>query len=321
MALKARERFTTLRPNLITLMKIKTPPKQLLVGTVVAGFVALNGIGYIGAYVATHYQKSNFLGLGIPRPQNETSPADFNLPYTTHKIWLNDREWLDSWSIESSTKKGIVILFHGKDSNKSSLLDAAKILNRLGYDVLLVDFRGVGNSSGDRTTIGVTEAEDVVSAVAYTKQLNLQKPIILYGISMGSAAILRAIAKDEIQPEAIILELPFTSLLDTIKIRIENAHLPPSPLAQLVVFWTGVQHGFNGFAHNPIEYAKAVDCPTLILVGERDRTMEIAEVEKLYQNLDVPKNMVIFPEAGHEVLARADSELWTKAVRDFLEIQ
>ena len=301
-------------------MKQKTP-KKLIVNTAIAAFLALNGIAYIGAYRTTHYRESNNFSLGISRPQNSSSPADLDLEYVTHKITINNNEWLDSWLIESSAKKGIVILFHGKDSNKSSLLDAAKIFNNFNYDVLLVDFRGVGNSSGNKTTIGVTEAEDVVLAVNYVKQLNLQKPIILYGISMGSAAILRAIAQFNIEPDAIILELPFTSLLDAIKIRIENARLPPSPLAELVVFWIGVQHGFNGFTHSPIEYAKAVNCPTLILVGKSDRTMKIAEVKKLYQNLNVPKNMVIFPEAGHEVLARTNTELWKKKVINFLELQ
>lgn len=299
----------------------KITPKKLIVNTAIAVFLALNGIGYMGAYITTHYKESNNFGLGIPRPQNSTSPADFNLKYTTHKIPINDNEWLDSWLISVPNSQGTVILFHGKDSNKSSLLDAAKIFNSLNYNTFLVDFRGVGKSSGNTTTIGVTEAQDVVAAVNYLNKLNLQKPLILYGISMGSAAILRAIAKYHIQPDAIILELPFSSLLDAIKIRIENANLPPSPLAQLVVFWTGVQHGFNGFAHSPIEYAKAVNCPTLILVGASDRTVEISEIEKLYQNLDVPKNMVIFPEAGHEVIARSYSKLWEKAVINFLELQ
>lgn len=297
----------------------KVTPKKLIVKIAIVGFLALNGIGYIGAYRTTHYKEPNNFGLGIPRPQNGASPTDFNLKYVTHRIPINNDEWLDSWLIKSSAKKGVVILFHGKDSTKSSLLDVAKILNSLNYDVLLVDFRGVGNSSGSRTTIGVKEAQDVVSAVNYTQQLNLQKPIILYGISMGSAAILRAIANHNIRPDAIILELPFSSLLDAIKIRIKNTKLPPSPLAQLVVFWMGVQHNFNGFTHQPIEDAKTVNCPTLILAGGSDRTVEISKIEKLYRNLDVTKDMVIFPEAGHELLARYNTNLWKKTVRDFLE--
>ncbi|VEP18107.1 Lysophospholipase (fragment) [Hyella patelloides LEGE 07179] len=237
--------------------------------------------------------------------------------YPAHKIPINNNEWLDSWLIKSSVTntKGIVILFHGKIGTKSSLLDAAKVFNDLGYDTLTIDFRGAGTSSGNKSTIGVEEAEDVVAAVNYLKQLNLNKPVILYGISMGSAAILRAISKHNIQPDAIILELPFTTLLKAVKIRLKNESLPPSPMAELIVFWGSIQHGFNGFAHKPREYAKDVKCPTLILAGKRDRTMPITEVKKLYQNLDVPKNMVIFPQAGHQVLSRSHSKLWTQAIK------
>jgi uncharacterized protein len=35
-------------------------------------------------------------------------------------------------------------------------------------------------------------------------------------------------------------------------------HIPPFPLAELIIFWGGVQHGFNAFAHNPVTYAAQV---------------------------------------------------------------
>ena len=305
-------------------MKLRIPSHKLIVKTLAIAFLSFNGIGYVGAYLATHYKDSHQLSLGIPRPQNYNSPRDFNLKYTTHRIPLGENEWLDSWLIESPAVKsqGAVILFHGKDNNKSSLLDAAKIFHSLNYDTLLVDFRGSGKSSGNKTTIGVEEAKDVVSAVNYldtlNSQLNLQQPVILYGISMGSAAILRAIAKHDLQPDGIILELPFTSLLTAVRTRFKNNSLVAFPMAELIVFWGGIQHGFNGFAHQPIEDAKAVKCPTLIFAGERDRTISLAEVEKLSQNLDVPKNLVVFPQAGHEILARNHRQLWLATTKDFL---
>ena len=308
-------------------MKIKVPSQKLIVKTTALVFLAFNGMGYTGAYLATHYKTSNShkFSLGTPRSQNYNSPRDFNLEYTTHRIPLQQSEWLDSWLIKSPKAKsqGVVILFHGKDNNKSSLLDAAKIFHNLNYDTLLVDFRGSGQSSGNKTTIGVEEAKDVVSAVNYLETLkspsDLPQPIILYGISMGSAAILRAISKHHLQPDAIILELPFTSLLTAVRTRFKNHSTVTFPMAELFVFWGGIQHGFNGFAHQPIEDAKAVRCPTLILAGKRDRTISLAEIEKLYQNLTVSKKMVVFPQAGHEILARNNSQLWLATIKNFLQ--
>ena len=300
-------------------MKLKFLKPKFIAKTLLVGIVALNGIGYVAAYMLTHYKGDRGFSLGVPRSQNYNSPQDFNLKYTTHRIPVADARLLDSWFIKSKAKsQGVVILFHGKDNNKSSLLAAAGIFHQLNYDTLLVDFRGSGKSSGNTTTIGIEEARDVVAAIDYLPQLNLQQPPILYGISLGSAAILRAIAIHSIQPRAIILELPFTSLLSAVKIRLANASLPPSPMAELIVFWGGVQHGFNGFAHKPLEYAREVRCPTLIMVGKRDRTVNLEAVEELYQNLNASKEMVIFPEAGHQILASLDTKLWTQAIADFL---
>ncbi len=294
--------------------------QKLLFRTIIISFLAVNGMGYGGSYLLTHYQTSSNVSFGIPRPKNYQSPADFNLTYISKRIPINEAEWLDTWLIKAnhSNSLGTVILFHGKGSTKSSLLASAKEFHLLNYDTLLVDFRGAGDSSGNKTTIGVKEAEDVTLVVNYLPKLNLQKPVILYGISMGSAAILRAIAQHNIQPDRIILELPFVRLLNAVKNRLKIYSIPSFIMGELFVFWGGLQHGFNGFAHNPVDDAKVVNCPTLILSGKRDPIVDISEVEELYHNLDVKKNMVIFPEAGHQLLVTVDKQLWLKNVRDFL---
>lgn len=88
--------------------------------------------------------------------------------------------------------------------------------------------------------------------------------------------------------------------------------------AELFVFWGGVQHGFNGFTHNPIDYAQKVKCPVLIMYGSRDRTIEKSDMETLYGNVNTPKNLVAFPNAGHELLVQADLQLWQKSITKFL---
>jgi alpha-beta hydrolase superfamily lysophospholipase len=136
---------------------------------------------------------------------------------------------------------------------------------------------------------------------------------------MGSAAILRAVAKHQIQPDGIILELPFISLLDSAKTRLRSYNLPPTPMAELMVFWGGVQHGFNGFDHRPITDAKAVQCPVLILAGDKDKTISIEKVKKLAKNIKTLHNLIIFSEAGHELLVRNNTQLWKKSIQFFMK--
>jgi alpha-beta hydrolase superfamily lysophospholipase len=176
----------------------------------------------------------------------------------------------------------------------------------------------VGGSSGSTSTVGFKEAKDVAIVVNHAQQLQLTHPIILYGISMGTSAILRAIAKENVKPDGIILELPYTKLITAAKNRLKFLKIPPFPTAELIIFWGSIQHGFNGFAHNPITYAKQVKCPSLILQGKLDKWIDMTEIASLFQNLPEPKQLVIFPYSGHQILVTVDQEYWLNSVNNFL---
>ena len=96
--------------------------EQLLFKTIIISFLAVNGMGYGGSYLLTHYQSYRNISFGIPRPENYQSPADFNLTYISKRIPINEAEWLDTWLIRAdhSNPLGTVILFHGKGSTKIS---------------------------------------------------------------------------------------------------------------------------------------------------------------------------------------------------------
>ena len=280
--------------------------------------VLINAIGYTGAYYLTHHRNPDEFGLGLPRSQIYSLPTELGLQYSNQKIAINNQEWLSTWLIKAKAPQGTVILFHGKESSKSSLLEQAQIFNSLNYDALLVDFRGSGNSSGHTSTVGFNEGEDVALAVNYIQQLNAEQPIILYGISMGSAAILKAIADNQVKPDGIILELPFTRLLNAVKNRLKIYNIPSFIMGELVVFWGGIQHRFDGFSHNPIDYTKTVDCPTLIFSGDRDPLVSVDEVKQIHNNLSAPKKLVVFPNAGHQLLVKVDRQLWQKNVETLI---
>jgi uncharacterized protein len=284
-------------------------------------FLILNLLAYGGAYGMTHFRTRGHLGWGFPRPSGSKLPTDMGLEYVTQRVPLNSKEWLETWLIPVAVPKGSVILFPGNAGSKSNqLLAPAQAFHDLGYDTLLVDFRGVGGSSGHTTTLGLREAKDVALMMNYAQRSGLQRPIVLYGVSMGTAAILRAIAHEQVKPDAVILELPFARLLDAVRIRVRATRLPTFPLAELTVFWGSVQSGFNGFFHNPVVYASQVKCPTLILHGKLDRWTTVAEVNQIAKNLlSGSKDVIIFPHTGHSLLVTVDKEHWVQSVERFLQ--
>jgi len=290
-------------------------------------FVLFNGLSYIGAYSFTNLVRPRSIDIGIPRQAISKTPKDLGLTYRTERITINTKEWLELWSIPATPSaetapatKGTIVLFPGSGGNKAQhLLTPAQEFHRLGYDTVLVDFRGVGGSSGHTSTIGVRESQDVTIVVNYLQQSAPHRPLILYGLSMGGAAILRSIAYQGIKPDGIILELPFARLLNATRSRVRKLGLPEFPVAESLVFWGGFQHGFNGFIHNPEDYAKNVHCPTLVLHGQRDPWTSTSDIQHIVQNLQGPKQLVVFPQARHELLVKVDRPTWTKTIDHFLQ--
>jgi hypothetical protein len=258
-------------------------------------------------------------GVNIPRPANRRTPGDFNLSFETHRFSNGDGVTLEAWFLPGENDRLIVALFHGYAASKSTLLNAAQAVHQLGYATLLVDFYGSGGSSGVGTTIGVKEANDVAATVEYIRRIWPQRKIILYGISMGGAAVLRAIAANGAEPDAIIIEATFDSLLNTGKNRFRAMGLPGSPFAEMLLFWGSVQNGFNMFSHNPVEYARTIKHPALVLHGEKDERATFEQARSIAEAMGAHARFIGYAEVTHMPILKARPKEWTRDVAMFLE--
>jgi alpha-beta hydrolase superfamily lysophospholipase len=302
------------------------------------GFASLNAVAYMHAYAMTHFvdggnvplrpEQLSFLGkvwvimtgVTVPKPFVPATPAGARLAYTVHRIPSTDNIELELWHIPHPTSKGLVLVFHGYAACKAHMLPEAEAFHELGYATLLVDLRGCGGSSGRETSIGVTEAEDVAAAFRYAQTTWPGEPLLLFGTSMGSAAILHAVQQHELQPKAVMIECPFDRLLSTVKHRFTAMGLPSFPFAQLLVFWGGVQQGFNGFGHNPMDYARGVHCPVLQLQGAADQRVHPEEAAAIFANLGTEnKRFELLEGVEHESYVHAKPREWKRLVREFLE--
>jgi alpha-beta hydrolase superfamily lysophospholipase len=221
------------------------------------------------------------------------------------------------WSIKSENVKGTIILFHGFGGDKSSMLDKSEVFLGLGYNTFLVDFMGSGGSEGNQTTIGFLEAEQVKTCFDYLREKGEQN-IFLFGTSMGSVAIMKAIADFDIKPNGIIIECPFGSMYMTVCARFKIMSAPTFPMAGLLVFWGGLQNGFWAFGHNPTEYAKKINRPTLLLYGAKDEKVSREEIDQIFNNLVGLKKLKIYQDARHENYLTKYKREWTQDVQEFL---
>jgi len=138
---------------------------------------------------------------------------------------------------------------------------------------------------------------------------------------MGGVAIMKSIHDYDLKPSSIILECPFGSMYETVCARFKTMNAPTFPMAGLLVFWGGVQNGFWAFGHNPTEYAKKINCPTLLLYGPKDEKVSLKEINTIFQNLKGKKKLRIYPNAGHENYLNDYKSKWIKDVNAFLSTE
>lgn len=307
---------------------------RFCVKTIVFFFLLFNVFCIIHAYKFTHFNEElapiykppkqistqllvQYLltGIDIPKPKLQQKA---NLPFIEKKI-LSDVQ-LSSWYTYRNKSKGTVILCHGYGTEKSSLNNVAKYFYGLGYNTLQFDFRGAGDSEGNQVTIGYKEAQNVIDVCRSILDKNPKEPIILYGASMGAVAIIKAMSESPMpEVKALILECPFGTMQETVAARFRLYGVPEQPFVPFLVFWGGLINGFNGFGLKPVDYAKNIKIPTLLLVGDKDPFVSVSETEQIYNNFAGPKHIKVINGAVHENYYQKFSGIWTSQVSPILK--
>lgn len=303
-----------------------------LTGVVLVLFAVLNVLAYNHARAMTRFASDGsrtrkpeelslaakarvlLLGVNVPRPYSSRPPSDLAPDCRALAIAGADEVSLAAWYCDRGANTPLVILFHGYSAEKASLLQEAQTFLELGTSILLVDFRGSGGSSESYTTMGVREADDVNTAVQYADAHFSHSGLILFGQSMGAAAILRAVHERGVRPDAIILEAVFDTMLNTVRNRFSAMGVPSFPSAELLVFWGGRQWDYNAFAHRPVDYARSVECPALVLHRTGDPRAELDEARRVFDSLASKKSFVTFKAENHGGCLSVDPQKWKTAV-------
>lgn len=307
---------------------------KLLLRLLLVLFILVNIITAFHAYKFTHFYNSNditvkkpadksgwditkeiLFGINAVKKNNDRSTDS-----TFQTVYLKSSTCpkLEAWYIPVINPKGTVCMFHGHGGNKSDIFEESIGFRKLGYNTLLVDFRAHGNSEGNTSTIGYDESEDVKLAYDFIKNKG-EKNIVLWGISMGAAAVSKSINDYKLEPTKVILEMPFGSIKEAAVGRIKMMGLPGEPLATLITFWGGVEHGFWAYNMKPSQYVKKIQCPVLLQWGKHDPRVTEHETTEIYNNISTPKKLVVYEDCGHESLCKKENEKWVNEITAFLK--
>ncbi|WP_396589944.1 alpha/beta hydrolase [Allomuricauda sp. R78024] len=196
----------------------------------------------------------------------EKLSKDFQFYYDNQEIEEYNIETRDGATInglrfKAENPKGIVFYLKGNSKSIKGWGKFAVDFTRHGYDVIMVDYRGFGKSTGRRTQKAVKRDMQVI--YNKLKEKVSEKYIILYGRSMGSGFATKLASMNN--PRMLILDAPYYSLS-----KVAKKYIPFMPLSLLIKFPMPTH-----------KWLKYVNCPIHIIHGTDDRLIPYKTSVKL----------------------------------------
>ena len=230
-------------------------------------------------------------------------PGDLGLDFESVTLPTADGLRLHGWFVPSGTTRGTTVLFfHGNAGNITHRLDSIAQLNRLGLDLLLVDYRGYGRSEGVPSEAGTRE--DARAAWRYLLQEQRLAPgrIVLFGRSLGAAVA--AQLATEVRPGALIIESAFLSVPEL------AAHH----------YWYLPARLLSRYRYDTRAALADRQCPLLVIHSPDDEIAPYAHGEALYRAAPPPKQMLVI-RGGHNDGFLLSQDQYLTALDAFLRAQ
>jgi uncharacterized protein len=291
-------------------------PRILLLA--LSGVLALLVVGYIviSAYLATEATRAR---RSLPRG----TPADQGLTYEPVTFpSAGDGIQLRGWYLPGSGQKAIVMV-HGIDGNRWDTThhtdELAGVFVRDGYDVLVFDLRGCGESGGERLGLGWLERQDVKGAVSVVLGRGVPSGNIgLWGQSFGGASVLLA-APEIPEVAAVVSDAAFADARPLLDGEINRrTGLPPLFTPGISVF-TSAFYGLD-LAAIPPERAvpRIAPRPLLIIHGDADRRIPVEHGYRLKGASASPSNdLWIVAGAEHAEAFNVERQNYSQRVLSF----
>jgi len=235
----------------------------------------------------------------LPSRPVEATPADLGLDYEALRLATTDGEMLAAWYIPAPAARATLLYLHGNGGNIGHRLDPIAVFHRLGLAVLIVDYRGYGDSSGKPDEAGTYQ--DALAAWHYLtgeKGIPPQR-IVLFGESLGGAVAAWLAARHA--PAATILYAGFTSVPE-----LAQQLYPMFPARRLA-----------RYRYDTRASLRSVASPLLILHSRNDEIVPFSHAEALLAAANPPKRLVPL-HGGHNDALLLDREILAREVDAFL---
>jgi fermentation-respiration switch protein FrsA (DUF1100 family) len=193
----------------------------------------------------------------------------------------------------------VLLFFHGNAGNISHRLDSIRQFQALGLSVLIIDYRGYGQSEGRTTESGIYRDADAAWRYLIENRGMVANDIVIFGRSLGASVASRLAAQT--QPLALIVESSFTSVPD---------------IAQDLYPWLPV-HWLSRLSHATREYVRDVHCPVLVVHSRDDEIIPFHHGETIFASANEPRTLLAIRGTHNDAFIR-DERAYIEGLWAFL---
>ena len=262
-----------------------------LIAALVGGYLLLLAFMYL------------FQGKLIFLPSSDliVTPQDAGL--NAEDVWIEtgDGEQLHGWYFPNNSAEYVVVLSHGNDGNISNRIDIAKFLQEIGVSVLIYDYRGYGQSSGEPSEEGFYSDIEAVINYLKTEEKYSEQRMILYGRSLGGAVASYAASKFDVS--GLVLDSAFKNLKAMV------SDLYPFVPAFLASYEFPTEQYLQQLSGMPV----------MIMHSPNDTIVDISHGRALFEIAKEPKTFVEL-RGGHNDSFHASVDIHSKSWKAFLRV-
>ncbi|MCF7847399.1 MAG: alpha/beta hydrolase [Kiritimatiellales bacterium] len=212
------------------------------------------------------------------------------------KLTASDGEKISAVFLENPQARYTILHSHGNAEDIGTAMPSMQDFQRLGFSVLIYDYRGYGTSEGKPSE--KKSYRDIEAAYNWLVNEKKIKPnkIILHGRSVGAGPSTWLATRNEVG--GVILESAFTSAFRV------KTHWKILPIDK-----------FNNLGN-----IKKVNCPVLVMHGTSDRIIPFWHGQKLYKAAPDPKQSLWVDGAGHNNFVMTAGTQYRSAIVKFIEL-
>ena len=284
-----------------------------------------------------------FYKVAISRQRKDFLKGNADLSTDTpNETWTSCKEWINNQTckkVNITAYEGLVlcghyisaavptlntvVLIHGYTGKGLDMASFAKYYyEELGFNILMPDCRGHGESQGNYIGFGWHDRIDILNWINYIiKRNGKESKIVLHGISMGGGTVLMTSGeKLPSNVKFIVSDCAYTSVKDILGYQMRRMYkLPKFPLLQVTSLICKLRSGYFFSEASAIKQVQKSKTPILFIHGNEDNFVPTNMVHELFKAAKCEKQLLIVDKARHGDCYWIDTKSYKQYVSDFVE--